>query len=66
VTRDVKKIVDLVVPDGRSGLLNLMSTRQVSNAVIQMVPIDSDMTSVRFWRVGEQNVLSTLLLLTRF
>lgn len=29
VTRDLKKIVDFVVPDGRSGLLNLMSTRQV-------------------------------------
>ncbi|KAF8525999.1 CTD kinase subunit gamma CTK3-domain-containing protein [Hysterangium stoloniferum] len=29
VTRDLKKVVDLVVPDGRVGLLNLMSTTQV-------------------------------------
>ncbi|KIJ51367.1 hypothetical protein M422DRAFT_58899 [Sphaerobolus stellatus SS14] len=29
VTRDLKQVVDLVVPDVRSGLLNLMSTRQV-------------------------------------
>jgi CTD kinase subunit gamma len=30
VTRDLKKVVDLVVPDGRAGLLNLLSTTQVS------------------------------------
>lgn len=29
VTRDLSKIVDLVVPEARGGLVNLMSTRQV-------------------------------------
>ncbi|GJJ08424.1 hypothetical protein Clacol_002640 [Clathrus columnatus] len=29
VAKDLQKIIDLVVPDGRTGLLNLMSTTQV-------------------------------------
>jgi CTD kinase subunit gamma len=30
VARDLEKIIQLVVPDTRDGLINLMSTRQVS------------------------------------
>lgn len=30
ITRDLGMIVDCVVPDGRDGLINLMSTVQVS------------------------------------
>lgn len=33
VARDLGKIVEYVVPDGRQGLLNLMSTRQVSSVL---------------------------------
>jgi CTD kinase subunit gamma len=29
ISRDLKKIIDLVVPEGRQGLPNLMSTKQV-------------------------------------
>ena len=34
VTRDLGKIVDLVVPEGREGLPNMMSTKQVRPAQI--------------------------------
>ena len=30
ISRDLKKIIDLIVPEGRQGLPNLISTKQVS------------------------------------
>ena len=34
VTRDLGKIVDYVVPEGRAGLPNMMSTKQVCSSLV--------------------------------
>lgn len=35
IAKDLPKIIDLVVPEGRTGLLNFMSTTQVCQLVIR-------------------------------
>jgi CTD kinase subunit gamma len=40
VGRDLSKIVEFVVPEGRIGLPNLMSTKQVCNLLFSSFPLD--------------------------
>lgn len=56
VTRDLRKVVDGVVPEGRQGLPNLMSTRQVRATPVLL---RLRLTSRRSWKAGGPNASSS-------
>jgi hypothetical protein len=55
VGRDLSKIVEFVVPEGRIGLPNLMSTKQVCDLCFSRFPSTK---KVRFWRIGVASACS--------
>lgn len=55
VGRDLSKIVEFVVPEGRIGLPNLMSTKQVCTFRFSRFPSTK---KIRFWRIGVANACS--------
>ena len=46
VTRDLRKIVELVVPEGRQGLPNLISTKQVCTLPLSIQYFRKDLMAI--------------------
>jgi CTD kinase subunit gamma len=63
VARDLGKIVELVVPEGRQGLPNLLSTTQVCMRQTSLFTMTADFPP-RYWKVGAANASSILILWT--
>ena len=63
ISRDLKKIIDLIVPEGRQGLPNLISTKQVRSGRPFACRTSQDYS--RYWKIGEVNVTLILKRLTR-
>ena len=63
ISRDLQKIIDLIVPEGRQGLPNLISTKQVRYGRPFIHGTSQD--SSRYWKIGEVNVTLILKKWTR-
>lgn len=62
VARDLGKIVELVVPEGRQGLPNLLSTTQVwKKRHASLSEVATDPPPLRYWKVGVENASSILI-----
>jgi CTD kinase subunit gamma CTK3 len=61
VGRDLSKIVESVVPEGRIGLPNLMSTKQVCSLFPSFLPLSfpCSLAETRSWRIGVASAFST-------
>ena len=54
VTRDLRKIVELVVPEGRQGLPNLISTKQVCTHLLSIQNFRKELTAITDLRELEE------------